>query len=66
MIKEQSNVPQRKFAWADKWIKMTGELARIEAKVNNTYIVYEKDGIWVNEYLNGGVEPQRNVHRHDT
>ncbi|MEC2078222.1 hypothetical protein [Metabacillus fastidiosus] len=45
---------------------MTGELARIEAKVNDTYIVYEKNGIWVREYSNGGVEPLPNVHKHDT
>ena len=40
MLEKQDNVPKRKFAWADKWVKMTGERARIDAKVNNTYIVY--------------------------
>ncbi|MFB5662489.1 hypothetical protein ACE4RR_11830 [Alteribacillus sp. HJP-4] len=47
----------RKFAWVDKWAKMTGERARIDAKVNNTYIVYNtKDGL-VKEYPNGDVVP---------
>jgi len=42
MLEEQMHVPKRKFGWVDKWAKMTGERARIDAKVNNTYIVYEK------------------------
>lgn len=57
MFEKQNNVPQRKFAWADKWGKMTGAGARIDAKVNNTYIVYEKNSVLVKEYPNGVVEP---------
>ena len=57
MLEKQDNVPQRKFAWADKWIKMTGERARIDAKVNNTYIVYKKNGILVKEFPDGNTEP---------
>jgi hypothetical protein len=57
MLERQDNVPQRKFAWADKWIKMTGERARIDAKVNNTYIVYKKNGILVKEFPDGNIEP---------
>ena len=60
MLEEQSNVPRRKFAWADKWVKMTGDRARIDAKVNNTYIVYEKNGKLVKEFPNGNVIPLTN------
>ena len=60
MLEEQSNVPRRKFAWADKWVKMTGARARIDAKVNNTYIVYEKNGKLVKEFPNGNVVPLTN------
>lgn len=28
----QNNAPKRKFEWLDKWVKMTGERARIDAK----------------------------------
>lgn len=55
MKEEQGNLPKRKFAWVDKWVKMTGDRARIDAKLNNTYIVYEKNGIWVKEYPNGDI-----------
>lgn len=57
MLGKQDYVPERKFAWADKWIKMTGERARIDAKVNNTYIVYKKNGILVKEFPGGNTEP---------
>ncbi|HLR51651.1 MAG TPA: hypothetical protein VK072_02090 [Candidatus Avamphibacillus sp.] len=57
MLEKQSNVPERKFAWADKWIKMTGERARIDAKVNNTYIVYKKNGVLVKEFPDGNTIP---------
>jgi hypothetical protein len=57
MLEEPMNVPKRKFGWVDKWAKMTGERARIDAKVNNTYIVYEKKGKLVKEYPNGDVVP---------
>jgi len=56
MLQKQDKIPERKFAWADKWIKMTGERARIDAKVNNTYIVYKKDGILVKEFPDGNTE----------
>lgn len=57
MLEKQSNVPKRKFDWADKWVKMTGERARIDAKVNNTYIVYKKNGILVKEFPGGNTVP---------
>lgn len=52
---EQNNEPKRKYEWLSKWVKMTGERARIDAKVNNTYIVYEKDGMLVKEFPNGDI-----------
>lgn len=60
MLEEQNNVPKRKFAWVDNWVKMTGERARIDAKVNNTYIVYEKNGRLVKEFPNGDIVPLNN------
>ncbi|WP_033826578.1 hypothetical protein [Bacillus andreraoultii] len=56
MAETQKNVSKRKFDWVDKWAKMTGDRARIDAKVNNTYIVYEKDGKLVKEFPNGDIE----------
>lgn len=56
MAETQKNVSKRKFGWVDKWAKMTGDRARIDAKVNNTYIVYEKDGKLVKEFPNGDIE----------
>ncbi|KXH87544.1 hypothetical protein [Sporosarcina sp. HYO08] len=56
-MEEQSNVSERKFGWVDKWAKMTGERAMIDAKANNTYIVYEKNGKLVKEFPNGDVVP---------
>lgn len=49
----------RKFGWIDKWVKMTGERALIDAKANNTYIVYKKDGVWVKHYPNGEIVPDK-------
>lgn len=60
MLEEQEKTPKRKFAWADKWIKMTGERARIDAKVYNTHIMYEKNGKLVKEYPNGDIVPLNN------
>ncbi len=40
---------------------MTGERARIDAKVNNTYIIYDKDGLLVKEYPNDEIVPFHNV-----
>lgn len=57
MIEEQNSLTKRKYAWVDKWAKMTGERARIDAKANNTYIIYEKNGQLVKEYPNGQVIP---------
>jgi len=34
---------------------MTGERARIDAKENNTYIVYEKEGKLVKEFPDGNI-----------
>lgn len=34
---------KRKFEWVDKWAKMTGERARIDAKANMTAIVYRTE-----------------------
>lgn len=65
MLENQDNVPERKFAWADKWIKMTGERARIDAKVNNTYIVYKKNGVLVKEFPDGNTEILADEHTPD-
>lgn len=41
-----------------KLIKLTGERAKIDAKANGTYIVYQIDnGQIVKEYANGVIEP---------
>ena len=42
MLKNGTNESKRKYCWVDKWAKMTGERARIDAKVHNTYIVLTK------------------------
>ena len=57
MLEQQANNPKRKYGWVDKWVKMTGERARIDAKANNTYIVYEKEGKLVKEFPNGHIVP---------
>ncbi|WP_368901927.1 hypothetical protein [Oceanobacillus oncorhynchi] len=49
--------PKRKYGWMDKYAKMTGDRAMIDAKANGTYIVYEKDGKMVKEYPNGRIMP---------
>ncbi|QDP41982.1 hypothetical protein [Radiobacillus deserti] len=54
---EKINNPDRKFAWMDKYIKQTGNVARMEAKKNGTYIIYEKDGQLVKEYPDGKILP---------
>lgn len=38
-----------------KMVKMTGERARIDAKANNTYIVYMTEKGMVKEYADGKV-----------
>ena len=47
---------KRKFEWVDKWAKMTGERARIDAKVHKTAIVYRTEQGWVRENYNGRIE----------
>lgn len=54
---EQNHAPKRKYEWLSKWVKMTGERARIDAKINNTYIVYEKEGKLLKEFPNGKIVP---------
>ncbi len=54
---EKINNLDRKFAWMDKYIKQTGNVARMEAKKNGTYIIYEKDGQLVKEYPDGKILP---------
>lgn len=43
------------------WAKMTGERARIDAKVHNTDIVYDKNGVLVKEFPGGKVIPFHNI-----
>lgn len=58
VLLEQSNTkPERKYGWVSKWVKMTGDRARIDAKANNTYIIYEKEGKLVKEFPNGQIYP---------
>lgn len=41
-----------------KLIKLTGDRAKLDAKVNGTYIVYQTEkGQIVKEYANGLIEP---------
>ncbi|WP_141130640.1 hypothetical protein [Virgibacillus dokdonensis] len=47
---------KRKFEWVDKWAKMTGERARIDAKVHKTAIVYRTEQGWVKEHYDGRIE----------
>ncbi|MDR4887523.1 hypothetical protein RGU12_08100 [Fredinandcohnia sp. QZ13] len=47
---------KRKFEWVDKWAKMTGERARIDAKVHKTAIVYNTEAGWVKEHYDGTIE----------
>lgn len=51
---------KRKFEWVDKWAKMTGERARIDAKANKTAIVYNTKHGWVKEYYDGTIESMDN------
>lgn len=47
----------RKFEWVDKWVRMTGERAKIDAKANNTYIIYNTENGCVREYPDGTIVP---------
>ena len=41
----------------NKYIKLTGDRAKLDAKANGTYIVYKtSDGHMVREYSNGDIE----------
>lgn len=55
VLERESESQGRKFAWVDKWAKMTGDRAKIDAKVNNTYIVYDTENGLVKEYPDGTV-----------
>lgn len=57
MFEQQHNLSKRKYGWVDKWARMTGERARIDAKANKTYIVYEKNGRLVKEFPDGHIIP---------
>lgn len=40
-----------------KLIKLTGDRAKLDAKANDTYVVYKtKDGQFMKEYSNGNIE----------
>lgn len=39
-----------------KWAKMTGERARIDAKVHKTAIVYNTKNGWVKEFYDGTIQ----------
>ena len=49
-----------------KLIKLTGDRAKLDAKANDTYVVYKtKDGQFMKEYSNGNIEQiekQENEH----
>jgi len=53
MFALDNHIGNRKFAWIDKWIGMTGERAKIDAKANGTYIVYDTENGPVKEYPDG-------------
>lgn len=44
-----------------KVVKMTGERAMLDAKMNNTYIVYQKGKELVREYPDGRIEKEPKV-----
>ncbi|MDF1510985.1 hypothetical protein PZE06_22900 [Robertmurraya sp. DFI.2.37] len=47
---------ERKFGWVDDWAKMTGERARIDAKVHKTAIVYNTKMGKVKEFYDGTIQ----------
>lgn len=47
----------RKFEWVDKWVRMTGARAKIDAIANNTYIIYHTEEGRVREYPDGTIVP---------
>ncbi|UTR06991.1 hypothetical protein MM326_02865 [Alkalihalobacillus sp. LMS6] len=58
-MESSHNSNKSEYSWLKKWAKMTGDRARIDAKVNNTYIIYEKDGQLVKEFPDGKIENLR-------
>jgi len=56
-MSDQGRSKERKFSWIDKWVKMTGERAKVDAKANNTYIIYNTENGWVKEYPGGKIIP---------
>ncbi|MCY9578746.1 hypothetical protein ABE142_22565 [Paenibacillus alvei] len=47
-----------KFKYLEKLIKLTGDRAKLDAKANDTYIVYKTiEGQIVKEYNNGDIVP---------
>ncbi|SIS63607.1 hypothetical protein [Salimicrobium flavidum] len=57
MLEHNEDSRKRKYDWIHQWAQMTGERAMIDAKVNDTYIVYAtKDGL-VKEFPNGEAKP---------
>ncbi|KRE47022.1 hypothetical protein [Paenibacillus sp. Soil522] len=47
----------RRIQDLSKFIKLTGDRAKLDAKANGTYIVYKtNDGQFVREYSNGEIE----------
>lgn len=50
-----------KFKDLEKLIKLTGDRAKLDAKANDTYIVYKTvEGLIVKEYSNGKIVPVAN------
>lgn len=50
--------PMDKFKDLEKLIKLTGDRAKLDAKANDTYIVYKTvEGQIVKEYNNGDIVP---------
>ncbi|MGG4144222.1 hypothetical protein ABEW34_13940 [Paenibacillus algorifonticola] len=51
-----------KFNDLEKLIKLTGDRAKLDAKANDTYIVYKtSEGKIVKEYNNGDIVPIANL-----
>lgn len=56
MQEHENESRERKYAWVEKGAKMTGERAMIDAKVNDTYIVYQnQNGKLVKKYPDGKI-----------
>lgn len=55
--KEKMERTERKYAYLDEWVKLTGQMAKAQAKEKGRYEVYIKNGQWVKEYPNGEIIP---------